>query len=45
MVAYLALVRQVIGRLKGWSITQILRKENAKVDELARLASSPEVDL
>ena len=42
---YLALVKQVIGRLKGWSIANILREENTKANELARLASSPEADL
>ena len=39
------MVRQVIGTLKGWLIAQILREENAKVDELARLSSSSEADL
>ena len=45
MVAYLALVREVASKLQGLSITQILRKENAQADRLARLASSLETDL
>ena len=45
MIAYLALVQLVLSKLKGLSITQILREENAKANKLARLASSPEADL
>ena len=45
MMAYLALVRQVIGKLKGWSIVQILREGNAKANRLTKLISSHEVDL
>ena len=45
MVAYLALIREVASELKGLSITQIPREENAQADRLARLASSSETDL
>ena len=45
MMAYLAFVRQVVGKLKGLLIAQILREENAKADRLARLTSYPEADL
>ena len=45
MVAYLALVRRIVRKLKGMSITQIPREENAQADQLARLASASELDL
>ena len=45
MVAYLALIRQVINKLKGLPITQISREENTRVNKLACLASSLEADL
>ena len=45
LVAYLAQVRKLITGLKGLSISQIPREENAQVVRLARLASSSEVDL
>ena len=45
MIAYLAFVRQVVGKLKGWSISHIPREKNFEVDRLARLASSIEEDL
>ena len=45
MMADLALIRQVVGKLKGLSIAQIPREENAKADRLVRLASSLDVDL
>ena len=44
-VAYLILVREVTGKLKGLSITHIPREENAQVDWLARPASSSKTDL
>ena len=45
MVAYLTLVREITGRLKGFSVTQIPREENIQADRLACLASSSESDL
>ena len=45
MVAYLTLVREIVSKLKGLSITKIPREENAQADRLARLASSSETDL
>ena len=45
MIAYLALVHAIIVKLKGMSITQILREENTQADRLAHLASSLESDL
>ena len=44
-MAYVALVRQVVKKLKGWSINQISREWNFEADRLARLASSLEDDL
>ena len=45
MVAYLALVREVMAKLKGLSITQIPREANTEADQLVRLASFLESDL
>ena len=45
MVAYLTHVWEVISKLKGLSITQILLEKNKQADLLARLASSSEQDL
>ena len=45
MMVYLALVKQVVGKLKGLLIAQILREENVKTNRLARLASSPKANL
>ena len=45
MTTYLTLIRQVVEKLKGLSITQIPSEENVKADRLARLASSLEADL
>ena len=39
------LIRQVLNKQRELSIAQISREANAKVDILARLASSPEADL
>ena len=44
-MAYLVLVKRVVGKLKGWSISQIPRKKNSEADRMAKLASSPEEDL
>ena len=44
-MAYLVHVRQLVGKLKGWSINQIPREKNFQSDRLAKLASSPEEDL
>ena len=43
MVAYLDQVRKLIAGLKGLSISQIPREENAQADRLAHLASSSKV--
>ena len=45
MIAYLAQARRLIAGLKGLTIAQIPREENAQADRLARLASSSEADL
>ena len=45
MMAYLALVKCVVGKLKGWSINQIPEEKNFKADRLERLGSSLEDDL
>ena len=45
MMPYLVFARQVVKKLKGWSINQISRGKNSKADRLARLTSSREDDL
>ena len=45
IIAYLALIRQILGKLKVLSIAQIPREKNAKADKLACLVSSLEADL
>ena len=45
MVPYLALVRRVVSKLNGLSVAQMPRGEKAQVDQLARQASSSELDL